>query len=155
MSMKSIQDNYPENVAHCYGCGRLNDHGLHIKSYWDGKESVCTFRPQAYHIGFPGFVYGGLIASLIDCHACGTAAAAYKRDGHISNAEIIYRFVTGNLNVRYHRPTPIDSDLEIRGTIRESKGRKITVDVTLSARGEVCATGEVICFEMPDEMLSQ
>jgi len=151
---RPIQDFYSENVAHCYGCGRLNEHGLHIQSYWDGEASVCTFRPHAYHIGFPGFVYGGLIASLVDCHACGTAAAAaYARDGRAPDSGPAYRFVTGTLNVKYLRPTPIDTDLELRATIRGIKGRKVTVDVTLSAQGEVRVTSEVICLEMPEEMV--
>jgi acyl-coenzyme A thioesterase PaaI-like protein len=151
---RSIQDDYPENVAHCYGCGRLNEHGLQIKSYWDGEASFCAFRPHSYHIGFPGFVYGGLIASLIDCHACGTAAAAaYSRDGRTPDSGPVYRFVTGTLNVKYLLPTPIETDLELRATIREIKGRKVTVDVTLSANGKVRVTGEVICLEMPEEMV--
>lgn len=154
MTQHPIQDFYPDKIAVCYGCGRLNDHGLHIQSYWDGKTAVCTFRPQSYHTGFPGFVYGGLIASLIDCHACGTAAAAaYDHDQRPPDSDPAYRFVTGTLNVRYRRPTPIGSDLELRATVREIKGRKTTVDVTLSVREEICVTGEVIVFQMPDEMI--
>ena len=72
----AFQDYYPEDVAHCFGCGRLNEHGHHIKSYWDGGETVARFVPRPYHTAIPGYVYGGLIASLIDCHGTGTAAAA-------------------------------------------------------------------------------
>ena len=79
---KAFQDYYPKSYRHCYGCGPDNDHGLQIKSYWDGDESVAVFHPQEYHTAFPGYVYGGLIASLIDCHSTGTAAAAsYRRAG--------------------------------------------------------------------------
>ena len=82
MNEKAFQDYYPENVSCCYGCGRLNEQGLQIKSYWDGEETVCTYTPREYHIAIPGYVYGGLIASLIDCHCTGTAAAAaYKAEG--------------------------------------------------------------------------
>ncbi len=153
MTPQPIQDFYPDPIAVCYGCGRLNEHGLHIRSFWDGQAAVCVFRPQPYHRGFPGFVYGGLIASLIDCHACGTAAAAaYDRDQRPPDSLPAYRFVTGTLNVKYIRPTPLDEDLELRATIREIKGRKVTVDVTLSVLGELRVTGEVICLELPDEM---
>ncbi len=76
-SPKAFQDYYPEELSHCYGCGRRNEHGHQLKSYWDGDESVASFTPHAYHIAIPGYVYGGLIASLIDCHCTGTAAAAY------------------------------------------------------------------------------
>jgi len=82
MTLKPFQDYYPDQLAHCYGCGRLNEHGLQIKSFWDGEESVCVFQPQPYHTAIPGYVYGGLIASLIDCHSTGTAsAAAYRAQG--------------------------------------------------------------------------
>ena len=73
---KAIQDFYPDDVSHCYGCGRLNEHGLRLRSRQEGDEIVCRFEPGPHQIAFPGFVYGGLIASLIDCHGTGTAAAA-------------------------------------------------------------------------------
>jgi hypothetical protein len=41
MQKKAVQDYYPDSLSHCYGCGRLNDEGLKIKSYWEGEESVC------------------------------------------------------------------------------------------------------------------
>ena len=75
----AIQDLYPESVSHCYGCGRLNEHGLQIKSYVEGDETVCHFVPRPYHMAVPGYVYGGLIASLIDCHGTGTAAVGGVR----------------------------------------------------------------------------
>jgi hypothetical protein len=39
MTQKSIQDFYPDDFAICYGCGRLNQHGHQLKSYWDGDET--------------------------------------------------------------------------------------------------------------------
>ena len=74
--MKAFQDYYPDNVAQCYGCGSNNHHGHQIKTHWDGEETVTFFTPEPYQTSVPGFAYGGLIASLIDCHSTGTAAAA-------------------------------------------------------------------------------
>src|SRR5690348_8187232 len=34
--MTALQDLYPEDFSYCYGCGRLNSHGLHVKSEWLG-----------------------------------------------------------------------------------------------------------------------
>jgi hypothetical protein len=79
MNQRAFQDFYPDELSHCYGCGRLNKHGLQIKSYWDGEETVAVFEPRAYHSGISGYVYGGLIASIIDCHCIGTASAAAHR----------------------------------------------------------------------------
>ena len=63
MSKKSIQDYYPDDVAQCYGCGKANEHGLQLKSYWEGDETVAVVHPRSYHMAIPGYVYGGLIAS--------------------------------------------------------------------------------------------
>ncbi|MGE0083122.1 MAG: PaaI family thioesterase [Desulfococcaceae bacterium] len=151
---KAFQDYYPDILSHCYGCGRLNEHGLQIKSYWDGDESVAVFTPRPSHTAIPGFVYGGLIASLIDCHSTGTAAAAaYKAEGREMDTEPAFRYVTGSLHVNYLRPTPIDGPLEIRGKVKEIKGKKVVIESTLSAKGQICATGEVVAVQMPDSML--
>ncbi len=150
MTELAIQDRYPDDVAHCYGCGRLNEHGHHVRSFVEGDETVARFRPRPYHTAVPGFVYGGLVASLIDCHATGTAAAAaYRAEGREMGTEPSHRFVTASLHVDYLRPTPIDAELELRARVAELRGRKVVVAVTLSAAGGVCAKGEVVCVEMP------
>ncbi len=151
---KAFQDYYPDQLAHCYGCGRLNEHGLQIKSYWEGDDSVCHFQPHPHHTAIPGYVYGGLIASLIDCHSTGTAsAAAYRAADRAMDTEPPFRFLTASLHVDYQRPTPIDTVLEIRAQVKELKGRKVIVVSSLSANGEICARGEVVCVQMPDSML--
>ena len=88
MKIEAFQDYYPEELNYCYGCGSKNKLGHQIKSYWDGDETYCRFQPRPEHMAVPGYVYGGLLASVIDCHATGTAAAAKYReenrglDGH-------------------------------------------------------------------------
>ena len=153
MDPKAFQDYYPDPWSHCYGCGRLNPNGLHIRSYWDGEESVAVFHPKPFHTAIPGYVYGGLIASLIDCHGTGTAsAAAYRGEGRAMDTEPALRFVTGSLHVEYLRPTPLGVPLEVRGYVKEIKGRKVTVSATVSAKGEVCARGEVVAIQMPEHL---
>jgi len=150
----AFQDYYPDDVALCYGCGRLNEQGLQIKSYWDGDGTVCTFTPRPHHTAIPGYVYGGLIASLIDCHGTGSAAAAaYRAQDRPMDSEPALRFVTASLHVDNLKPTPIDGPLELRSEIKEVKGRKVVVATTLSAGGEVCARGEVVAVQMPDHLL--
>lgn len=154
MNQKSFQDYYPDHFSHCYGCGRLNEHGLHIKSYWDGEESVCTIQPQPYHIAIPGYVYGGFIASIIDCHCVGMAAAAtYRAEGREMDTDPPLRFVTAALHVDYLRPTPLGVPLEVRGTVKEIKARKVVVTATVSAKEEICARGEVVAVKMPEDLI--
>jgi len=146
----AFQDFYPDDVAHCYGCGKLNDHGLHIRSFWEGDETVCRFVPRPYHTALPGLVYGGLIASLIDCHATGSAAAAgYRAEGRAMGTEPPLRYVTAALKVDYVAPTPLGPPLELRGTIREVKGRKVIVGVSVRVEGKETARGEVVAIRMP------
>ena len=95
-----VQDHYPEDFAHCYGCGRLNPAGHQIKTASEGDDGVARFTPRPEHIALPGFVYGGLIASLVDCHAIGTAAAAAERAaGRTIGEAPAPRFVTASLHV--------------------------------------------------------
>ena len=154
MNQKAFQDYYPEELSHCYGCGRLNEHGLKIRSYWDGQEAVAVLEPRPYHIGIPGYVYGGLIASVIDCHCIGTASAAALRaeNRNIETSPPI-RFVTASLNVDYLKPTPIGVELEVRARVTEIKGRKVVVTATVSAEQEVCASGQVVAVQMPENMM--
>jgi acyl-coenzyme A thioesterase PaaI-like protein len=153
MTSDAIQDHYPDDLSHCYGCGRLNADGLQLKSRWDGEEMVAHFVPRPYHIAIPGYVYGGLIASLIDCHGTGTAAAAaYRAAGREMGTEPALRFVTAALRVDYLRPTPLGVPLEIRGRVEEMEGRKVVVHATVLAGGEVCARGEVVAVQMPEHL---
>ena len=153
MDDRAFQDHYPDDLSHCYGCGRLNADGFQLKSRWDGDETVAVFTPRPYHTAIPGYVYGGLIASLIDCHGTGTAAAAAARAaGRGLDTEPAFRFVTASLHVDYLQPTPIGVPLEIRGRVKEIKGRKVVVSATLSAQGRVCARGEVVAVQMPEHM---
>lgn len=156
MPEKAFQDYYPDPFSYCYGCGRLNEQGLQIKSYWDGEEAVCIFQPRPYHIAVPGYVYGGLLASLIDCHGTGTAAAAtYKAENRSLESLPPLRFLTASLHVNYLKPTPLGPPLEVRGRVKEVKGRKVIVEMTLSASGEVTVRGEVIAVQVPQAMAEQ
>lgn len=150
---KAFQDYYPEELSHCYGCGSNNSHGHRIKSYWDGAETVAHFTPAPYHTAIPGFVYGGLIASLIDCHGTGTASAvAYRAAGREMGSAPALRFVTAALKVDYLAPTPLGVELELRGTPVEVKEKKVVVDITVTAAGKVTAKGQVIAVRMPETM---
>ena len=156
MTDKAFQDYYPDQMSYCYGCGRLNEQGLQIKSYWDGDETVCIYLPRPQHIAVPGYVYGGLLASLIDCHGTGSAAAAaYRAENRAMDTEPALRFLTASLHVEYLKPTPLGVPLEVRGVIKEVKGRKVVVAETLSANGEICVRGEVVAVQVPQRMIDE
>jgi acyl-coenzyme A thioesterase PaaI-like protein len=154
MDDKSFQEYYPDHMAHCYGCGRLNEHGHQIKSYWEGEESVCHFQPKSHHIAIPGYVYGGLLASLIDCHGTGTAAAAgYRAEGRTMDTSPALRYLTASLHVDYLKPTPLGPLLEIRGQVKEVKGRKVAIEEWIIVNGEITVRGEVVAVQVPDQLV--
>jgi len=154
MKKIAFQDYYPDDVAHCYGCGKLNQHGHQIKTFWEGEETVTRYTPKEYHTAIPGYVYGGLIASLIDCHGTGSAAAAmYKHENREMDTDPPLRFVTASLNIKYLKPTPLGPELVLRGKIREVKGKKVIVDINLFVEDQLCAQGEVIAVKMPENFI--
>ena len=136
---------------HCFGCGPGNRDGLRIKSFWVGEqESVCRYRPQAHQAAGPrGFLNGGIIATVIDCHGVCTAIAdAYRREGReIGEGELIW-YVTGSLSVEYRRPAPIDGEATIRARVAEIAGRKTWVDCELESGGEICAEGRLLAVRV-------
>lgn len=149
----AVQDFYPEGFSHCRGCGRLNASGHQFKTRVDGAEAVTRYTPAPHETAVPGFVYGGLIAALIDCHAMATAsAAAVSAAGHQIGEIPSPRFVTASLKVDYLKPTPLGPELEARGRIRERSERKAIVEVTLMVNGVVTAKGDVVAVAMPTTM---
>ena len=151
----AIQDRYPDDFAHCFGCGRMNPHGHQLKSYWQGGEVVARFTPRREQVALPGFVYGGLLASLIDCHGMATAAAfAERAEGGEPGDRPAPRYVTAALNVQYLKPTPVGREFVLRGRVTESSARKSRVAVTLEAGGDVTVKGEVIAVPVPASMIA-
>ncbi len=132
----------------------MNDLGHQIKSFWDGEESVCHFQPKSYHTAIPGYVYGGLLASLIDCHGTGTAAAAgYRAEARAMDTEPPLRYLTASLHVDYLKPTPMGPILEVRGKVKEVKGRKVVIEEWIVANGVITVRGEVVAVQVPEHLV--
>lgn len=149
--MKAVQDVYPDDFAWCYGCGRLNEEGHHFRTCWQGDQTVTVYTPRPEHTAIPGFVYGGLIASLIDCHSTGSASLAlHRKNGHeVGDGAEAPRFVTGSLHVDFVKPTPKDVPLKAIGTVEEIHPKKWKVNTEVYAGDTVCARGEVVAVVMP------
>lgn len=152
---KFVQDYYPPDFSWCYGCGRLNEKGLQIKTRWEGDETITEYMPRPEHMAIPGFVYGGLAASLIDCHSTGSASLAlYRRDGYeLGEDTAVPRCVTASLKTEFLKPTPLGKPIMIRGRIHEMGKRKVVVHSDLYVAGELCVRGEVVAVLAPESML--
>lgn len=141
----AIQDRYDEAFQVCYGCGARHEHGLQLKSYVVGDRVVARFTPRPEQLGVPGVVYGGLIASLVDCHGIAAGAAHFPTDaaGHPP------RCVTASLHVDFRRPTPLDGrPIELSAQVVEASERKAVVDVAVSVDGETTAEGRVVAVRL-------
>jgi len=147
---RALQDRLP---VHCFGCGTLNANGLHIKSRWEGEVFVCVWQPAPQHIGFPGVVYGGTIASVVDCHAVWAALSMHCRsEGHdLSSGSPPFGVVTGSLLVNYLKPASVALPLELRATIVAHGERKSVVACTVRQGSVTCATAEVVTVRVKVE----
>ncbi|UOQ44814.1 PaaI family thioesterase [Halobacillus salinarum] len=155
--VKAIQDDYPEDFAWCYGCGRLNEAGHHFRTGIKGDETITVYQPEPEHTAIPGFVYGGVIASLIDCHGTGSAAITLhqKNGGEVGDGKDVPRFVTASLHVDYLMPTPQDVPLKAIGKVEEIHPKKFKVATEVYAGEKLCAKGEVVAVVMPQSFVTQ
>nr|WP_263326553.1 PaaI family thioesterase [Neobacillus sp. Marseille-Q6967] len=155
--VKAIQDEYPDDFAWCYGCGRLNEKGHHFRTAWLGEKTITIFTPESEHMALPGFVYGGITASLIDCHGTGSAALAlHRKNGHEPGDQIDPpRFVTASLHVDFIKPTPHGVSLKAIGTVQEIHPKKWKIETEVYAEETLCARGEVIAVAMPSTFLKK
>lgn len=147
----AIQDEYPEDFSWCYGCGRLNKEGHQFRTGWHGEKTVTIYTPKQAHIALPGFVYGGIIASMIDCHGTGSAALAlHRKNGHeVGEGAEPPRFVTASLQTSFIKPTPHGVTLKAIGIVEEIHPKRWRVTTDVYANDTLCAKGEVIAVVMP------
>ena len=140
---RALQDRLP---VYCFGCGTLNAHGLHIKSRWQGDELVCVWQPSPEHIGFPGYVYGGTIASVVDCHAIWAALSLHCRKvGHdLDSGPPPFAVVTGSLQVSFLKPASVARPIELRARVVALEERKSVVTCSVHQGPVECATAQVV-----------
>jgi acyl-coenzyme A thioesterase PaaI-like protein len=135
----------------CWVCGNENSHGLYIKSYWEGDESVCIWKAEDFHTaGWPHVLNGGIISGIIDCHCVQTAmAATYKDKKQEDGGSPPYWFATASLKVDFLKPTPMDNPVQLRARVKEMHAKKALVTCSLYSEGVECARGEVLAVRVP------
>mgnify|MGYP001801926232 CR=1 FL=1 len=149
-----FQDFMPGNI--CFGCGKDQTEGLHVKSYWEGEEAVCVWHSQEKYQGWKNVLNGGILASIIDCHTMGTAmAAAYKAEGREMNTQPDYRYATGTMTVKYLKPTPNDIPITLRAKVTELKGKKIIIHCDAWSGNMLPAKAEEIAIRVVDTCQTQ
>ena len=147
---RPLQDRLP---CDCYGCGTLNPRGLHIKSRWEGNVFVCNWQPKPEHIAYPGLVYGGTIASIVDCHAVWAALSMHCQSiGHdLLTGPPPFRVVTASLLVKFLRPASVAQVLELRASVVEQSARKSIVTCSVRQGPLECASAEVVTVRVTEQ----
>ncbi len=157
MSEPALQDlAAPDGV--CYGCGSAHPRGLHIKSHWheDGVHVVSTHLPGADFHGWPGLVYGGLIAMLVDCHSNWTAMAYHYRAEHRApDSKPRIDCVTGSLGIKFLKPTPMDVPLTLKARVEGEVARKSRVLCEVYAGAVLTALGDSIFVRVDTARLAE
>jgi acyl-coenzyme A thioesterase PaaI-like protein len=127
----SLQEQYTPWSA-CFGCGPANEQGLRIGSFLDGDALVADWEPDARYEAIHGFINGGVVATLLDCHSAWTAAWHLKERLGVDTLPLA---VTAELSVTYLRPTPVDVTLHVRAHVTEASDRKAIVEGEASSDG--------------------
>jgi acyl-coenzyme A thioesterase PaaI-like protein len=108
----SIQEElYPD--MRCFGCGHANPDGLRLRSYRDGDGAVAEFTPWPEHDNGTGFLNGGIIATVLDCHGAAVVQSAAADRGWHPAPGAALAFITAGFDVRFRRPTPLDEPLHL------------------------------------------
>ena len=153
----AIQDRYGERFQHCWGCGPKNELGLHLKTYpsIDGESCISRIKLEnRYTGGVPSNVFGGMIATIFDCH--GTASAAWfahqKKGLELTETTVIGRFITARLEIDYLSPSPIEDEIVVISTLEELGERKAIISMEMAVATKVRAKAKMVAVAVKDHM---
>lgn len=109
------------NDHKCFGCGRLNRHGLQLTFHPNASGSgVWTrFVPTGAFEGYGGMIHGGIISTILD------EVMAWSLYRQATWA------VTGQMTTRFRKPVLVGEPIRAIGTIVNDRGRVIEM------RGEI------------------
>jgi acyl-coenzyme A thioesterase PaaI-like protein len=136
----SLQERYAPD-GRCFGCGPANPIGLRIGSRpepADPEILVAEWTPDRDHEAFAGVVNGGILGTLLDCHANWTAAWHLMR---ARGADRPPTTVTLEYAIRMRRPTPSTAPIHLRARVVEGLDDRAIVEAEISSGDSVTATG--------------
>ncbi|MCA0328942.1 MAG: PaaI family thioesterase [Actinobacteria bacterium] len=141
MTEPSIQQRFFPELT-CFGCGPANPRGLRISSYPDddGDGTTASFVPWPEHDNGLGYLNGGIIATLLDCHSATPVLMESERLGLMQPSDAL-AYVTAGIDVRYLRPTPLEGPLTVRARLASASEDVMAVDAEIWADGKLRATG--------------
>ena len=134
----SIQESlYPELT--CFGCGHANPQGFHLRSYRVGDVTLAEFTPGAEHDNGFGFLNGGIISTVLDCHGAAVVMWEAAQRGWDAPTGAPVPFITAGFDVRFLRPTPLGPTVRLTATPTTVDESEIVVTSELEVDGKVRA----------------
>ncbi len=98
---------------HCFGCGQGNAVGLRLEFVVTTDGSVqCDANLSSDYEGPPGYLHGGIIATLLD-----EAMSKANRARGVTA-------MTRQMQVDYLRPVPSGAPIRVHARVTQSQGRK-------------------------------
>ena len=140
MSDPSIQQRFFPEMT-CYGCGPANPKGLQLRSFPDAAGTMAEFTPWPEHDNGLGFLNGGIICTVLDCHSATPVLLEAERLGLTFDA-VPLPFVTAGLQVAYLRPTPLAGSCLLRAQVVEVSESAMQVAVELWADSKLRVEGQ-------------
>ncbi|MGH9206699.1 MAG: PaaI family thioesterase, partial [Acidimicrobiales bacterium] len=117
-----------------------NPDGFHLRSYREGDLTVAAFTPRPEHDNGFGFLNGGIISTVLDCH---TAAVVMWEADHrdwMADDGAPVPFITAGFDVRFLRPTPLGPPVSLRAEPVEISESAIVVRAALISDDKTRAT---------------
>ena len=127
-------------------CGRENPVGLKMDFFTTAPGNCqAELTLSSEYEGYPGVVHGGIVASILD----ETGGRAHMDDPD-------HFMVTAQLNVRYRKPVPTETQLLVIGVAGERRGRVSQAHSEIrNLDGEVLAEAELVLVDIPESQLAE
>ena len=139
--MKTLKAYKVQNVSSdCVVCGTHNEFSLGCKFFeLDDNIIVATLKAKNHHQSYPGRMHGGMISAIID-ETIGRAVQIEKPEQW---------GVTGELTIRYIKPTPLGQELHCFAKLVQENSRLFKgVAILETQTGELVATGSATYFKL-------
>jgi acyl-coenzyme A thioesterase PaaI-like protein len=124
----------------CFGCGPGNPKGLQLRSYPADEGVTAVFTPWPEHDNGLGYLNGGIISTVLDCHSAAAVTYEAERRGWPPLPGAALPYVTAGLDVRFLRPSPLRESVELRAVVTSASETEMISAVELLWAGKVRAT---------------
>jgi acyl-coenzyme A thioesterase PaaI-like protein len=134
--VRSLQERYFPDLP-CFGCGPANEKGLRLRSY-PGEDGlvVAHFTPWPEHDNGMGYLNGGIIATVLDCHSAAAVTHEAFTRGWPPLPGAALPYVTAGLEVKYLRPAPLTETVALYAEVTDAGEDEMTARVWLEWEGK-------------------